>query len=86
MTLKATGGRNINGFSVGTLMLESRFPRIPGDTGNANIWNYLSTAPRNWKKTGLLIFEIYTLVQWVHEALVRKTFAGISTLTESINP
>ena len=38
--LKATGGKNIYGFSIGILMLESRFPRIPGDMGNATTWNF----------------------------------------------
>ncbi len=38
--LKATGGKNIFGFSMGILMLESRFPRIPGDMGNATTWNF----------------------------------------------
>jgi Asp/Glu/hydantoin racemase len=40
MTLKATGGKNIYGFSIGILMLESGFPRIPGDMGNAHTWNF----------------------------------------------
>jgi Asp/Glu/hydantoin racemase len=34
------GGRNIYGVPVGLLMLESRFPRIPGDAGNAATWPY----------------------------------------------
>jgi Asp/Glu/hydantoin racemase len=38
--LKATRGKNIYGFSIGILMLESRFPRIPGDMGNATTWNF----------------------------------------------
>jgi len=38
--LKATGGKNIFGFSIGILMLESKFPRIPGDMGNATTWNF----------------------------------------------
>ena len=37
---KATGGKNIYGFSIGILMLESKFPRIPGDMGNATTWNF----------------------------------------------
>jgi Asp/Glu/hydantoin racemase len=36
--MKATGGKNIFGFSIGILMLESKFPRIPGDMGNATTW------------------------------------------------
>ena len=34
------GGHNTYGFTIGILMLESRFPRIPGDTGNASSFAY----------------------------------------------
>jgi len=34
------GGRNIFGHSIGILMLESKFPRIPGDIGNAMTWDF----------------------------------------------
>jgi len=37
---KAIGGKNIFGFSIGILMLESKFPRIPGDMGNATTWDF----------------------------------------------
>ena len=37
---KATGGKNLFGFSIGILMLESKFPRIPGDMGNATTWDF----------------------------------------------
>jgi hypothetical protein len=36
----ATGGRNIYGVPVGILMVESRFPRIVGDAGNAETWPF----------------------------------------------
>ncbi len=36
----AYGGKNIYAASLGILMLESRFPRIPGDVGNASTWNF----------------------------------------------
>lgn len=36
----ATGGKNLYGARVGVLMLESRFPRIPGDMGNAETWPF----------------------------------------------
>ncbi len=36
----ATGGKTIYGASVGILMLQSRFPRIPGDGGNAATWPF----------------------------------------------
>lgn len=34
------GGYNTYGFTIGVLMLESRFPRIPGDAGNATSFGY----------------------------------------------
>ena len=38
--MKVTGGKPIYGASVGILMLEARFPRIPGDMGNALTWDF----------------------------------------------
>jgi hypothetical protein len=35
VTGRARGGFNQYGFTVGILMLDTRFPRIPGDMGNA---------------------------------------------------
>jgi len=37
---KAHGGKAIYGASVGMLLLETRFPRIPGDGGNAETWPF----------------------------------------------
>lgn len=34
------GGKTVYGASVGILMLETRFPRIPGDMGNAATWPF----------------------------------------------
>jgi len=34
------GGQNIFGFTVGVLMLDTRFPRIPGDMGNATTFPF----------------------------------------------
>ena len=36
----AMGGKSIYGAHVGILMLEARFPRIPGDMGNATTWPF----------------------------------------------
>lgn len=37
---KAQGGKAIYGVSVGILMLDARFPRIPGDMGHATTWPF----------------------------------------------
>jgi len=37
---KVRGGKSIYGASVGILMLDARFPRIPGDMGNATTWPF----------------------------------------------
>ena len=36
----AKGGRAVYGVDIGVLMLEARFPRIPGDMGNARTWPF----------------------------------------------
>lgn len=36
----ANGGKNLYGIAVGILVLQSRFPRIPGDVGNADTWPF----------------------------------------------
>ncbi len=37
---KAYGGKTIYGARVGILILETRFPRVPGDIGNALTWPF----------------------------------------------
>ena len=36
----ARGGKAIYGVPLGILMLEARFPRIPGDMGNGTTWPF----------------------------------------------
>ncbi len=38
--MKTRGGKTVFGASVGILMLNTRFPRIPGDIGNAATWPF----------------------------------------------
>lgn len=38
--MRVQGGKSIYGASVGILMLDARFPRIPGDMGNALTWDF----------------------------------------------
>src|SRR5882762_10172687 len=65
---QAHGGKTIYGACVGILMLETRFPRIPGDIGHAATWPFpvlykvvrgatgerVTTAGANDRSTGLL--------------------------------
>jgi Asp/Glu/hydantoin racemase len=39
MTLR-TGGRTLYGFSLGMMMMDTRFPRVWGDIGNARTWPF----------------------------------------------
>ena len=36
----AVGGKTLYGARVGILMMETRFPRVPGDIGNAHTWPF----------------------------------------------
>src|SRR5688500_16485638 len=37
---KARGGKTVYGARVGILMLETKWPRVPGDTGHAATWPF----------------------------------------------
>src|SRR6266481_2093423 len=65
---QAHGGKTVYGACVGILMLETRFPRIPGDIGHAATWPFpvlykvargatgerVTTAKANDRSTGVL--------------------------------
>ncbi|HEX9436307.1 MAG TPA: aspartate/glutamate racemase family protein [Candidatus Limnocylindria bacterium] len=66
--LRAYGGKTVYGAAVGVLMLETRFPRIPGDIGHGGTWPFpvlyavvpgatgerVTTAKQGDRSTGLL--------------------------------
>ena len=39
-TLPLTGGRTLYGLALGILMLDTKFPRLPGDVGHAATWPF----------------------------------------------
>ena len=74
------GGKTVYGASVGILMLETRFPRIPGDVGHAATWPFpvlyrvvrgatgerVTTARANDSSTGLLDAFLSAGTELVH--------------------
>jgi len=72
----AWGGKTLYGARVGILMLETRFPRIPGDMGNAETWPFPvlykvvpGASPRRVvcdKATGLLDEFLAAAAELVH--------------------
>ena len=38
--MRVQGGQNLYGFTVGILMLDTQFPRIAGDMGNALTFDF----------------------------------------------
>ena len=42
----ARGGKAIYGAPLGILMLEAKFPRIPGDMGNGTTWPFPGAVSR----------------------------------------
>jgi Asp/Glu/hydantoin racemase len=38
--MRVRGGQNVFGFTVGILVLDTQFPRIPGDIGNASTFDF----------------------------------------------
>lgn len=82
--MTTVGGKSVYGASVGILMLDARFPRIPGDMGNALTWPFpvhyrivRDASPKKvvrYKAEGLLP----TFVDAARE-LVRDGVDGITT-------
>ena len=83
-TRVARGGKSLYGASVGILMLEARFPRIPGDVGNALTWPFpvLYRVVRGASPARVVRREAEGLLEPFLEAaagLVRDGAAGLVT-------
>jgi hypothetical protein len=91
---QAHGGKTVYGASVGILMLETRFPRIPGDIGHAATWPFpvlykvvrgatgerATTARANDPSTGLLDAFLAAGAE-----LVQDGADGITTMWVSVD-
>lgn len=67
------GGKNLFGFKIGVLMLESKFPRVPGDMGNACSFDF----PVLYRVvTGRPVFDIRSLMWFMQSALARPEAEG----------
>lgn len=78
-----TGGYNTYGYTIGILMLESRFPRIPGDAGNASSYNYpVRLQPvREADYTRLILERDPALLQPFIEAAEKLEQEGVKAIT-----
>jgi hypothetical protein len=63
--MRVRGGQNLYGLSVGVLLLDTRFPRIPGDMGPTGPFDPADLEAA----TGLPVFHVTTLVRMAHDAV-----------------
>jgi hypothetical protein len=70
VTTDVKGGKNVYGQAIGIIMLEARFPRIPGDIGNATTWEFP---------------VVYKIVRGISPAMVvrRERFAGLQNFIDA---
>lgn len=89
---KAKGGKAVYGARLGILMLETRFPRIPGDTGNAGPWPFpvlykvvAGASPERTlrERIGMPVFDIVSFVTWFHAGLCPRDFGHPSSAPRS---
>ena len=62
----ARGGKAVYGAALGILMLQARFPRIPGDMGNALTWPFP------------VLYKVVRGASPTHESLNRATSPSAS--------
>lgn len=66
----AKGGKNFYGIPIGILMNESKFPRIPGEMGNAWTWDF----PVRYKVVKGAVFEKIVMEMNEHADELAKPF------------
>ena len=82
---KYYGGRTVYGYEIGVLMLDSTFPRIKGDVGNAKTWEY----PVLYKKVNGYVPKKVVLeldkkdIQPFIDAAIELEKEGVSAITTS---
>ncbi len=78
------GGRTVYGFMLGVIMLDTKFPRIKGDIGNADTWDF----PVVYKKVeGIGAKEILLANRQVFNKFLQTAFElenqGVTAITTS---
>ncbi len=79
------GGKNIYGYDIGVLMLDSHFPRIVGDVGNVKSWNYpvLFKKVENKTPTKVVLELTKDDIQPFIDAAKQLEKEGVSAITTS---
>lgn len=79
------GGKNVYGYDIGVMMLDSHFPRIIGDVGNAKSWNYpvLFKMVENKTPTKVVLELTKSDIQPFIDAAKYLEAQGVSAITTS---
>ncbi len=79
------GGKNVYGYDIGVLMLDSHFPRIIGDVGNVKSWGFpvLFKMVENKTPTKVVLELTKDDIQPFIEAAKQLENEGVSAITTS---
>jgi len=79
------GGYNVYGYKIGVLMLDSKFPRIPGDVGNAESFKYpvLFKKVNNAKPKNIVIDQTDEFLKPFIDAAKELELEGVKAITTS---
>lgn len=83
MSEEVTGDFSLYGYSIGVLMLDARFPRIPGDIGNATTFRYpvLHRVVRDASPHRVVVEADKALLEPFEQAAVELEKAGVRAIT-----